>query len=141
MRFCFFLSFLKALSGAIEKRQNMRARRVIALSGSTANATPIAISKSNGTQSEQANCNRERDAIPIPGGQDAHIDRLGEAPLKKESHWSLQACRHSVKAVASRRSPPQMPQLTHGATTEPRTSDSGPVPPRPPSRAAAARGG
>jgi len=112
----FFPSFLTALSTTIEHNTdcNIRIER-----------NPIGIGKLQ---------TGEREAMPIPGGQDAHMER--------SRIWSLQAWRHSVKAVASRRSPPQIPQLTRGATTEPRTSDSSaPVLPRPPSRAAASRGG
>lgn len=88
-------------------------------------------------------------AIPIPGagGQDAHISKQGgERPSEKgvafrgsrqrARRWgSLQASRHTEKVVASRRRPPQIPQVTHGSTTERRTSASAGAPARPPPRA------
>ena len=66
------------------------------------------------------------------------------APHKTGRRGSLQASRHSEKVVASRRRPPQIPQVTHGATTERRTRASAAAPARPPprpSRAEVRRGG
>jgi hypothetical protein len=109
---------------------------------------PITVSKSNGIQSTAGELELKRPfpSPPATAGRTHLQTEWGNAPRKgvafrgsrqlaRRRGRGLQASRHSEKAVASLRRPPQIPQVRHGSTTERRTSASAGVPARPLPRA------